>query len=146
MEVILLLGLCIGGLWWFIIFAQKISNTNQKNANENRIKNYEAAYKKALADLRSESSSTELREKAIRAAREYSEITQKTPNTQLIDEDTLMKEINSLQSNMESTEKSNLQKVDNLESELRKIKKMLDDGLITDEEYQELRKKVMKSG
>ncbi len=39
---------------------------------------------------------------------------------------------------------SNLPSTEILEKELRRIKKLLDDGLITEEEYQDLRKKVMK--
>lgn len=34
---------------------------------------------------------------------------------------------------------------EDLEKELRRIKKLLDDNLITEEEYQDLRKKIMKS-
>ncbi len=45
-----------------------------------------------------------------------------------------------------SSESSDSSSTQNLEKELRRIKKLLDDELITNEEYQELRKKVMKSG
>lgn len=135
---------CVGTLIIFSLLAGMIFlfYIGGKGRSAINIKNSEAEYKKALSELRMNPSSPELAQKTIQAARAYSKTTRATAFGQLADEDTLMKEINSVISGEKAIAQNTISG-QTIEERLAKLTDLKNKNMITPEEYEARKKTIL---
>ena len=124
-----------------LIFVIVFVQSNRRKAIEQAYQEYQAA----LATLRKEPHNNARRENALRLGRIYSGLARQDKRRTMFDEVALMNDINAITANgtPSTPTVSSTPSGPTPEQRLQQLSGLRDKGLVTDEEYQDRRKKIL---